>query len=359
VIHGKKDYYEILSVNPHSSDQEIKRAYRQLALKYHPDKNPGDEEAAKKFKEAAEAYNVLGDKKKRAEYDRFGHAGQRGTGFEFSGFDSTIFSDFSDILGDLFGFGDIFGRPAARARRRAEYKQRGADLQYNLEITLEEAAFGTEVKIRIPRMDTCPICRGSGSATGTRKSCPQCGGSGQLMYRKGFMTISQTCTVCRGVGNIIADPCKKCKGKGRIEVEKNLNIRIPAGVDTGSKLRIAGEGEAGLNGGPPGDLYVAVLIKEHPFFTRQDGDIHYKMPISFPQAALGDEVIVPTLNGEAKLKIPPGTQSSTRLKLKGKGIKYISSNSYGDEIVTVMVKTPTKLSREQKRLIQELKKLGI
>lgn len=359
MIHGKQDYYEILGISRQASDYEIKRAYRQLALKYHPDKNPGDKEAAQKFKAAAEAYSVLGDKKKRAEYDRFGHAGQRGTGFEFTGFDSTIFSDFSDILGDLFGFGDIFGRPRARGRRRAEYQQRGVDLQYNLEISLEEAAFSTEVKIRIPRMDTCPKCGGSGSATGMRQTCPQCGGSGQLIYRQGFMTITRTCTVCAGVGNVIADPCNRCKGTGRIEVEKNLNVRIPAGVDTGSKLRIAGEGEAGLNGGPPGDLYVVILVKQHSLFARQDGDIHYKMHISFAQAALGDEVVVSTLNGEAKLKIPPGTQSGTRLKLKGKGIKYIGSNKYGDEIVTVSVKTPTKLSREQKRLIQELKKQGL
>jgi molecular chaperone DnaJ len=357
-LNGKRDYYEVLGVSHSASDQEIKRAYREMALKYHPDRNPGDNQAAEKFKEAAEAYNVLGDKKKRAEYDRYGHLGQRGTGFDFSGFDSTIFNDFSDILGDFFGFSDFFGRTSARARRRATY-QRGADLQYNLQISLEEAAFGTEVKIKIPRRDTCPGCKGSGSASGKRKTCSQCGGSGQVIYRQGFMTISRTCSFCRGEGSIIVDPCKKCRGTGRIEIERNLSIKIPAGVDTGSRLRIAGEGEAGINGRTPGDLYVVVLIKENPIFKRQDGDIFCEIPISITQAMLGDEIKVPTLNGEEKLKLPAGTQSGERFRLKGKGIKYIDRHGTGDEIVKVFIKIPDKLSREQKKLLQELKKSGL
>ena len=355
---GKRDYYEILGISSQASDQQIKRAYRELALKYHPDRNPGDKEAAEKFKEAAEAYSVLGDKKKRAEYDSYGHLGQRGAGFEFTGFDSSIFSDFSDILGDIFGFGDFFGTSSARVRQRTRV-QRGADLQYNLQISLEEAAFGTEAKIRIPRRGTCPQCSGSGSASGSRQNCPQCGGIGQLNYRQGFLTISRTCPLCRGEGRVVSEPCKKCRGTGRIEVEKNLSIRLPAGVDTGSRLRIPGEGEAGINGGPPGDLYVVVLVKEHPTFTRKDGDLYCKIPISFTQAALGDEIIVPTLKGEAKLKIPPGTQSGTLFKLKGKGIKYINRHGYGDEIIKILLKSPSKLTRKQKQLFQELKKLGI
>ena len=357
-MNGKRDYYEILGVSRNASDQEIKRAYREMALKYHPDRNPGDSQAEEKFKEAAEAYNVLGDKKKKAEYDRYGHLGQRGTGFDFSGFDSTIFNDFSDILGDFFGFGDFFGRTSARARRRATY-HRGADLQYNLQISLEEAAFGTEVKIKIPKKDSCPDCKGGGSASGKRKTCSQCGGSGQVIYRQGFMTISRTCSFCKGEGSIIVDPCKKCRGTGRIEIERNLSIKIPVGVDTGSRLRIAGEGEAGINGGTPGDLYVVVLIKEHPIFRRQDGDIFCEIPISITQAMLGDEIEVPTLNGEEKLKIHAGTQSGESFRLKGKGIKYIDRHGTGDEIVKVFIKIPAKLSREQKKLLQELKKTGL
>jgi molecular chaperone DnaJ len=357
-LNGKRDYYEILGVSRSASDQEIKRAYREKALKFHPDRNPGDDQAAERFKEAAEAYNVLGDKKKRAEYDRYGHLGQRGTGFDFSGFDSTIFNDFSDIIGDFFGFGDFFGRTSARARRRSTY-QRGADLQYNLQISLEEAAFGTEVKIKIPKKDTCPNCKGSGSASGKRQACSRCGGSGQVFYRQGFMTISQTCSYCRGEGSIIVDPCKKCRGTRMIEIERNLTIKIPAGVDTGSRLRIAGEGEAGINGGSTGDLYVVMLIKEHPVFKRQNGDIFCKVPITITQAALGDEIKIPTLDGEEKIKIPAGTQSGESFTLKGKGIKYIDHHGTGDEIVKVFIVTPDKLSREQKKLLQELKKTGL
>ncbi len=347
----KRDYYEVLGVPREASAQEIKSAYRKLALKHHPDKNPGDKQAEENFKEAAEAYSVLSDPNKRGQYDRFGHAGVNVGSGGFGGFDPDIFADFSDILGDFFGFGDVFG---GSRRRRSSQAQRGSDLRYDLRISFEEAAFGVKTKIKIPRQETCSVCGGTGAKPGQgRVTCNTCGGQGQIRYQQGFFTISRTCPQCQGTGTIIKNRCTECKGAGRLPKEKILELKIPAGVDDGSRLRVAGEGESGANGGPPGDLYVVIEVEEHPFFKRQGNDIYCELPVSFPQAALGAEIGIPTLQGKEKLKIPEGTQTGTVFRLKGRGVVSLGGRGQGDQLVAITVVTPTKLNKQQKQLLQQ------
>lgn len=347
---GQRDYYELLGVARHATPEEIKSAYRQAALRWHPDRNPGKtEEAEERFKEAAEAYSVLSDPQKRAQYDRFGHAGLGPQ--PFAGFESDIFAEFSDIFGDFFGFGDLFGTGGRRARR----SQRGADLRYDLEIEFEEAARGRETKIQIPRLETCSACDGSGARKGTGPTtCTTCHGRGQLRYQQGFFSISRTCSHCRGTGQVIRHPCGTCHGSGRVSKERVLEVRIPPGVDTGTRLRFAGEGEAGPAGGQRGDLYVVLHVKEHPFFERRDSHLYCIIPISVAQAALGSEIEVPTLDGMETLKIPEGTQSGTVFRLKEKGLESLNGSGRGDLHVAVEVQIPTKLSKEQRKLFEQL-----
>lgn len=349
-IEVKRDYYEVLGVERSADVRAIKSAYRRMAVKYHPDKNPGDAEAEEKFKEAAEAYAVLSDAAKRSRYDRFGHAGG---GFSGGGFDPSTFNDFSDILGDLFGFGDVFGQ--GRGGRSRGGAMGGADLRYDLQITLEEAATGKESKIRIPRLDTCGECEGKGTAPGTEpETCITCQGSGQTRFQQGFFSVMRTCPNCSGKGQIIKNPCEKCRGAGRIEREKTLEVKIPAGVETGSRLRISGEGEAGVNGGPKGDLYVFIHVAEHETFERQGTNLYTSVPISFTQAALGAEIEVRTLEGEEELKIPAGTQTGTVFRIKNEGMPSLSGGGKGDLFVAVTVVTPKSLTREQRKLLEQL-----
>jgi molecular chaperone DnaJ len=347
------DYYEILGVSREATDPQIKSAYRKLALQYHPDRNPGDKQAEERFKEAAEAYAILADAEKRQLYDRFGHAGVSGAGAGAGGFDPTIFADFSDIfagLGDVFGFGDIFG-----SRRRRGGPQRGADLRYDLEITFDESARGAETTIQIPREETCETCTGTGAAPGTTaQTCSQCRGSGQLRYQQGFLTVSRPCSNCRGTGKTIAQPCTSCRGAGRIGRERKLTVKIPAGIATGQRLRLYGEGEHGSAGGPPGDLYVVVHVQEHSFFHREEDDLYCELPITFPTLALGGSVKVPTLDGREELHIPAGTQAGARFKLRGKGMPNVSGRGRGDLHVIARVSVPKKLNKEQKQLLEEL-----
>ena len=348
---SKRDYYEVLGVSREASDQEIKSAYRRLALKCHPDRNPGDKAAEEQFKEAAEAYSVLADSDKRHMYDRFGHAGLGGAAT--SGFDPSVFTGFEDIfgnLGDVFGFGDIFGG----GRRRAG-PQRGADLRYDLEISFAESAKGAETTIQIPRQETCDTCHGTGAAPGSKPTaCPQCGGRGQLRYQQGFFTVARTCGQCRGTGQVIAHPCTTCRGGGRIQKERKLTVRIPAGIATGQRMRLTGEGEAGPNGGPAGDLYVVVHVQDHPFFERDGNDLHCEIPLNFPTLALGGEIRIPTLEGEQPFTLPEGTQSGATFRLRGKGMPDVSGRGHGDLVVTVKVLTPKKLTKEQKKLVEQL-----
>ena len=349
-MNHKRDYYEVLGVTNTSSDQEIKSAYRKLAVKHHPDKNPGDKQAEEKFKEAAEAYSVLSDPEKRSRYDRFGHGGLQGG---FSGFDPATFGDFGDILGDFFGFGDIFG-----SRRRGG-PERGADLRYDLKIAFKEAAFGLKTKIKIPRQESCPTCEGRGTAKGKSPvSCQLCHGTGQVRYQQGFFSISRTCGQCHGAGKIIRDPCETCQGRGRVRKEKVLEVKIPAGVDNGARLRIQGEGEGGVYGGPAGDLYVVIYVEEHPFFQRQNSNLYCQVPIGLTQAVLGAEITVPTLEGEERLTIPEGTQSGSVFRLRNKGIVSLGERGRGDQFVTVNVVIPTKLNKEQKQLFEALAKVS-
>lgn len=348
---SKRDYYEVLGLNNTATDQEIKSAYRRLAMRYHPDKNPNDSSAEEKFKEAAEAYSVLADPEQRRRYDRFGHAGvSSGAG---PGWGAPGFGGIEDILGDLFGFGDVFGGGRSGSRRSAA--QRGADLRYDLEITLEEAAQGMTPQLRIPRLETCEPCNGAGTAPGTQpESCATCGGTGQVRYQQGFFSVARTCHGCRGAGRIIKSPCNECRGTGRIEREKQMEVKIPAGVETGSRLRVQGEGEAGTYGGPPGDLYVVIHVAEHEQFERQGSNLYSSVPITFAQAALGAETTVKTLDGEERLKIPTGTQTGTVFRLKGKGMPVLGGRGRGDLFVAVTVVTPTSLTREQKKLLEQL-----
>ena len=351
---SKRDYYEVLGVNKDANDDEIKKAYRKLAMKFHPDRNPDNPKAEDHFKEAKEAYEILSDAKKRSAYDQYGHAGidqQAGMGGAggFSG-------GFADAFGDIFG--DIFGGAGGRGGRSNVY--RGADLRYNLEISLEEAARGTETKIRIPTMAECETCRGSGAKAGTKpETCPTCAGHGQVRMQQGFFSIQQACPKCHGSGKMIPTPCPTCQGAGRTKQHKTLVVKIPSGVDEGDRIRLSGEGEDGVNGGPPGDLYVVIQIKPHSVFQRDHDDLHCEMPISFTAAALGGEIDIPTLDGHAKIKIPAETQSGKVFRLRGKGIKGVRSSTHGDLLCHMVVETPVNLTERQKELLRELETINI
>ncbi|MGI5860472.1 MAG: molecular chaperone DnaJ [Myxococcales bacterium] len=347
---SKRDYYEVLGVERNASPQDIKSAYRKAALKYHPDKNPGDKEAEEKFKEASEAYAVLSDAPKRARYDQFGHAGMGANPFEgFGGF--GYHGSINDIFSDIFS--EIFGTPRA-SRGRSPGVSRGADLRYNLEVSFEQAVFGSEVTIKVPRPNRCDECSGSGARPGTGfKTCPTCGGTGEVRFSQGFFSISRTCTHCGGAGRLLADPCPKCRGSGKVASEATLTVKVPPGVDTGTRLRLSGEGEPGEGGGPSGDLYVVVHVREHPLFQREDNEIFCEVPISFVDAALGATIDVPTIEGSTKLKVPAGTQSGKLFRLKGKGVPSLSGYGRGDQHVRVVIETPTNLSKEQKRLLEQ------
>jgi len=353
----KRDYYEILGISQGASNEEIKRAYRQMALKYHPDRNPGNEEGEEKFKKAAEAYSILIDPEKRSIYDRFGHEGLRGEGFtEFSGFNSSIFEDFEDILGNFFniGFGDFFG---TKQRRRRYSPQRGRDLGLELEIALEEAVFGVEKEVKLSRAEFCSVCKGSGLHPGTKKIiCPDCHGRGQVRYSQGFFTFSHTCKNCQGKGEIISSPCKECRGSGRVKVKKTLKIKIPAGIDDGMRLRLTGEGETWDENASKGDLYVIVRIKKHSFFKKEENNLYCQINIPFTQGALGASIEIPIFNKSEILRIPPGTQSGEVFRLKGKGIKSWQRNGRGDLFVKVNIETPKSLNKEQKELLKQFAK---
>jgi len=344
----KRDYYEVLGVTKNASEADIKKAYRKLAMKYHPDRNPGDKSAEDKFKEAKEAYEVLSNDQKRSAYDKFGHAGVgagAGAGPGFGGFEG--FSGFGDIFGDIFS--DVFG---GRARARP---QRGADLGFDLTLDLEEAVHGVTEKIRVPTWVKCTECNGSGARKGSGPTtCETCGGRGQVQMQQGFFTIQQTCPDCHGRGRVIKDPCPKCHGQGRIREEKTLSVKIPPGVDNGDRIRLAGEGEAGMFGAGPGDLYVQINIRLHSIFTREENDLLCEVPISIITAALGGELDIPTLDGRVKLKIPSETQSGQMFRLRGKGVKSVRSGITGDLLCKVVVETPVNLNREQKELLEKL-----
>jgi molecular chaperone DnaJ len=347
---SKRDYYEVLGVSKNASEAELKKAYRRLAMKYHPDRNAGDErvEAEVKFKEAKEAYEILSDAQKRTAYDQFGHAGvDSSMGGGPGGFGAG--SSFSDIFGDVFG--DIFGGGRGGGQR----VNRGADLRYNLELTLEQAVAGTTVKIRVPTHVRCTTCGGSGAKSGSRpEPCATCGGHGQVRMQQGFFSIQQTCPRCHGAGTVIKDPCTTCRGQGKVQETKTLSVKVPAGVDTGDRIRLGGEGEAGDHGGPAGDLYVQVAVKQHEIFTREDSDLYCEVPIGFASAALGGELEVPTLDGKVKLKIPAGTQTGKMFRMRGKGVKPVRGGPVGDLLCRVVVETPVNLTDRQKDLIKEL-----
>src|SRR5215475_2426399 len=349
----QRDFYEVLGVAKTASVEEIKVSYRKAALKWHPDRNPANkEEAEVNFRECTEAYSVLSDPQKRQVYDTYGHAGLSSAGGT-GGFDGTIFSDFHDILGDFFGFEDILGggrRGGGRSR-----SQRGADLRYDMTLTFEEGATGVTTKIRVPRLELCGTCKGTGAKAGTgATTCQSCGGRGQVTYQQGFFAISRTCPACQGAGQIIRERCTECRGQGRVEKERTIELRIPPGVDTGTRLRVAGEGEVGVNGGAPGDLYVVLEVRDHLFFERRNADLYCTIPISVVQAALGTELQVPGLNGEEKLKIGEGTQSGAVFRIKGKGLPDPRGGGRGDLYYHVQVLTPSKLTREKRKLMEQL-----
>jgi molecular chaperone DnaJ len=346
---SKRDYYEILGASRDASDADIKKAYRRLAMKHHPDRNTDDsEEAEGRFKEAKEAYEVLSDANKRAAYDQYGHAGVDPS---MGGRPGAGAGGFEDVFGDVFG--DIFGGGGRRGQR----VHRGSDLQYNLELTLEEAVFGTEVKIRVPTLVACKTCSGSGAKKGTSATtCTTCGGAGQVRMQQGFFAVQQTCPQCRGKGQMISDPCTDCHGQGRKQEQKTLSVKVPAGVDTGDRIRLANEGEAGEQGAPNGDLYVQMHVKPHAIFTRDDNDLFCEMPISLVTAALGGEIEVPTLNGKIRLKIPPETQTGKSFRMRSKGVKPVRGGATGDLLCRVNVETPVKLSNKQKDLLKEFEK---
>ena len=346
---SKRDYYEILGASRDASDADIKKAYRRLAMKHHPDRNTDDsEEAEGRFKEAKEAYEVLSDANKRAAYDQYGHAGVDPS---MGGRPGAGAGGFEDVFGDVFG--DIFGGGGRRGQR----VHRGSDLQYNLELTLEEAVFGTEVKIRVPTLVACETCSGSGAKKGTSATtCTTCGGAGQVRMQQGFFAVQQTCPQCRGKGQMISDPCTDCHGQGRKQEQKTLSVKVPAGVDTGDRIRLANEGEAGEQGAPNGDLYVQMHVKPHAIFTRDDNDLFCEMPISLITAALGGEIEVPTLKGKIRLKIPPETQTGKSFRMRSKGVKPVRGGATGDLLCRVNVETPVKLSNKQKDLLKEFEK---
>jgi molecular chaperone DnaJ len=349
---AKRDYYEVLGINRDASDEDIKKAYRKLAMKHHPDRNPDNPKSEELFKEAKEAYEVLCDSAKRAAYDQYGHAGvdhQAGMGAGAG----AGFGSFADAFGDIFG--DIFG--GGGRQRSSVY--RGADLRYNLEIALEEAAHGTETRIRIPTMQECETCKGTGAKPGTQPTtCATCGGHGQVRMTQGFFSIQQTCPKCHGSGKVVQSPCATCSGAGRVKHQKTLSVKIPAGVDEGDRIRLSGEGEAGVNGGPSGDLYVVIHIRAHEVFSREGNDLHCEMPVSITKAALGGEIEIPTLDGYAKIKIPAETQSGKVFRLRGKGIKGVRSQTFGDLMCHVVVETPVNLTGRQKELLEELEEIN-
>jgi molecular chaperone DnaJ len=350
----KRDYYEILGIPKTASDEEIKKNYRKTAMQCHPDKNPGDKKAEERFKEAAEAYEVLSDKQKREIYDHYGHEGLSNTGFRgFNGFDD-IFTNFGDIFEDVFGFGNARGRGRSRSAARA-----GTDLRYDLKISFLDAAFGLTTTIDLEKLNTCQKCHGSGAATGTSpETCPTCHGRGQVIQSSGFFTISSTCPHCGGHGKVIAKPCSHCRGMGKEKIVKSVQLKIPAGVETGSRLRLRGEGEAGDQGGPNGDLYVFLHVEDHDFFVRSGDDIICRVPISFVQAALGATIEVTTLEEKEKIKIPHGSQNGKIFRLKGKGIPHIRGYGRGDQIVEVFIQIPTDLNKKQEELLREFEKLS-
>jgi len=343
---SKRDYYEVLGVGRDAGDAEIKKAYRRLAMKHHPDRNEGDNASEARFKEAKEAFEILSDPNKRSAYDQFGHAGvDQSMGGGFSG--GAGFGDIFDTV-----FGDIFGQGAGRGGANRAY--RGSDLRYDLALSLEDAVRGTEVKIRVPTLINCESCKGSGSRTGAApKSCDTCGGVGQVRMQQGFFSVQQTCPKCRGQGQIVSDPCSSCSGTGKARGHKTIAVKVPAGVDNGDRIRLSGEGEAGQSGGPPGDLYVNVVVKEHPIFSREDNNLYCEVPIDFVVAALGGELEVPTLEGRVVLKIPPETQTGKMFRMRGKGVRSVRGGAVGDLICRVVVETPVNLSKAQKEALRE------
>ena len=346
---SKADYYEILGVSRDASEQELKSAYRKLALKYHPDRNPGDHAAEEKFKEASEAYQVLCDADKRAAYDRFGHAGVSGGGpGGFGGFSGAV--DLGDIFGDLFG--EMFNMGG---QQRASRQMRGDDLRYDLTIDFQEAVFGTEKEIRIRRLEACETCKGAGSKSGRGPvTCPQCQGRGQVRYQQGFFSVARTCNACAGRGSIISDPCDTCRGETRVTKEIKLTVKVPAGVEEGTRIRYGGEGDVGRTNGPSGDLYIVLSIRAHDFFQREGQNLHCVIPISFPQAALGAEIEIEGVDGAVMLKVPEGIQSGKEIRVRGKGVPYLNEKGRGDLIVRVVVQIPKKLSKAQRDLITQL-----
>ena len=341
---AKRDYYDVLGVSKNASDADIKKAFRRLAMKYHPDRNPDDREAEEKFKEAKEANDILSDRQKRAAYDQFGHAG---VSTSAGGPDAQGFSGFGDIFDNVFG--DIFGAQGRGGQRARS----GANLRYDLELNLEEAIAGSTIKIRVPRLVTCKECSGSGAKRGSSPvQCPTCNGVGQVRMQQGFFSVQQTCPKCRGRGNIINDPCRACQGQGRLRDSKTISVKVPPGVDTGDRIRLSGEGEAGEFGAPPGDLYVHVIVRDHEIFTRDGADLYCEAPISFAAAALGRDIEIPTLDGKVKLRIPQETQSGKLFRLRGKGVRSVRSSARGDLLCRVMVETPVNLSRKQRDILE-------
>jgi molecular chaperone DnaJ len=346
---GKADYYEVLGVSREATDQELKSAYRKQALKYHPDRNPGDHAAEEKFKQASEAYQVLCDPDKRAAYDRFGHAGLGSQGFGGGPFAGGV--DIGDIFGDLFG--EMFNMSGGG--QRGSRQKRGDDLRFDLTIEFEDAFFGTETDVRIRRLETCGTCKGRGSTSGRGPSvCTQCQGRGQIRYQQGFFSVARTCGACGGAGQVIGDPCTACRGEGRAANEVKLHVKVPPGVEEGTRIRYTGEGDAGRAGGPKGDLYIVLSIRPHDFFERQGYDLHCVIPISFPQAALGAEFEMPGIDGPVSIKIPEGTQSGKELRMRGRGVPYLNEKGHGDLVVKVVVQIPRKLSRAQRELVTKL-----
>ena len=346
---SKRDYYEILGVSKDVSGPELKKAYRKVAMKHHPDRNEGNKESEEKFKEASEAYEVLSDTQKRGAYDQYGHAGVEGAGGMGAG--GQGFGNFSDIFGDVFG--DIFGG-AGGGRRGGP--ARGSDLRYTLDLNLEDAVKGTTVKIKVPTLVSCKPCKGSGAKPGSSPTtCNTCGGHGQVRMQQGFFSVQQTCPTCRGKGQSISDPCTSCRGQGRVEETKTLSVKVPPGVDTGDRIRLAGEGEAGADGGPAGDLYVQVSVKDHSIFQRDGNNLYCEVPISIFDACIGGEIEVPTLDGRVKLKVPAETQTGKLFRLRGKGVVPVRGGTSGDLLCRVILETPVNLSRKQKELLEELK----
>jgi molecular chaperone DnaJ len=349
---AKRDYYEVLGIQRNAAEQELKGAYRKLALKYHPDRNPNDKAAEEKFKEASEAYGVLSDAEKRRAYDAYGHAGVGSAAQQ--GFNPDAFADFSDIFGDFFGFGDLFGG-GGNARRRTR-AQRGDDVRYDLEISFEDSIRGLEADIALPKLENCTSCHGSGAESEDGwTTCSTCRGRGEVFYQQGFLSIRKSCGTCGGRGKLLRRPCKACKGEGVTQVTKKLKVKIPAGVDTGMKMRLQSEGQPGANGGPQGDLYVFLSVKPHPIFERKEYDLHCVVPVNVAQAALGTEIDVLTFDGLESIKVPEGIQPGETMRLRGKGVPFVNGGGHGDLIVHIEVRTPKKLSREQKRLFEQLR----